>query len=184
MNSNQHPNSLSRIFPNKQVALAVELLLLFSAGILAAVLHQKLKIPMHLPGKQGILFLLIIISAARASRIPFGATLATTGAAMFFYVFAFDGTDPYKPLFYLLVAGMIDVLIHWQRTKKITVFLFILLTGAAWTIIPLIRTVVTLTTGIPFKSFMSGFAYPFVTHLLFGMLAAALAMVTLRLFKK
>lgn len=184
MNTNQHPSSLLKIFPNKTLALTVEMLLLFSAGILAAVLHQKLKVPMHLPGKQGILFLLIIISAARASRIPMGATIAASGSAMFFYLFAFDSADILKPVLYISAAMLIDGAIHLHRNQRIGSIPFILLAGAAWTIIPLVRTVITLSTGIPYKSFMSGFAYPFLTHLMFGLLAAALAVFTLRLFKK
>ena len=184
MNTNQRQNTLSSLFPNKAIAVPVEVFLLISAGILAAVLHQKLKIPIHLPGKQGIVFLLIIISAARSSRIPMAATIAAAGSAFFFYTFAFDSTDILKPILYLLVAGGIDILIHLHRNKILNNFSFIILSGAAWSLIPLIRLFITLFTGFPYKSFLSGFAYPFVTHLLFGAIAAALAVVTLRLIKK
>lgn len=184
MNTNPHPNSLSRIFPNKTLAASIEMLLLISAGLLAAVLHQKLKVPMHLPGKQGILFLLIIISAARASRIPMGATIAASGAAMFFYLFAFDSTDILKPILYIAAAVCIDGAISIHRNNSIGNIAFIILAGAAWTVIPLARTVIVFATGMPYKSFMTGFAYPFLTHLMFGVLAAGLALFTLRLFKK
>jgi hypothetical protein len=184
MNTSQHPNSLSRIFPNKAVAITFEIFLLISAGVLAAVLMQKLKVPMHLPGKQGILFLLIIISSARSSRLPMAATIATSGSAFFLYMFAFDSTDVFKPLLLMIVAAGLDAIIYLHRNKTIGNIAFIILAGAVWTLMPLIKLVISLFTGFPFPSFISGFAYPFATHLLFGVIAATLALFTLRLFKK
>lgn len=184
MNTSQRPNSLSRIFPNKAVAVPLEIFLLISVGVLAAFIMARLKMPLHLPGKQGILFLLIIISSARASRLPMAATIATSGAAFFLYMFAFDSTDVFKPVLIMAVALGLDAIIYLHNNKAINNLAFIILAGAAWTLVPLIKLVITLFTGFPFQSFITGVAYPFATHLLFGIIAATLALFTLRLFKK
>ncbi len=43
--------SISKVFPNKSFALAIEILFLLLMGALAITLHAKLRIPMHLPGR-------------------------------------------------------------------------------------------------------------------------------------
>ena len=48
------------------VALPFELLLLFGAGMLATVLHQSFRLPLHMPGYHGMEWLAILMLVLRA----------------------------------------------------------------------------------------------------------------------
>ena len=81
MNTNLLQRTISKVFPNSTVAATVEIIFLLGLGMIAVVLHTKLRMPMHLPGKQGVLFMALIITGKGLSRFPFAASLSGIGAA-------------------------------------------------------------------------------------------------------
>jgi hypothetical protein len=161
--------SISKVFPSKIAAEIAEIILLIMIGMLAVTLHAKLRIPMHLPGKQGVLFMIFIVMARSMSKFSFAGSITCLGASalLLFNILGFD--DPFMPVVYLLLGFSIDLFFGlFSRLKP--AFIFIGLAAAlSWSVIPLSRIVISVLTGFPYKSLLSGFAYPVITHFIFGL---------------
>lgn len=180
MNTRQPQSILSNLFQNKTHALLAEAGFLIMAGIFAAVVQQYVKMPMHLPGKQGLLFMLILTSVATMSRIKGAASITAGSAALYFLVFQMASGDILKPLLFIVVGATLDsLLIFWRRFNK-PVLLLALAGALSWATIPVTRLIISALTGVIFKSFMSGLMYPIVTHLIFGFTAALIAGIALK----
>ncbi|MDD3877662.1 MAG: hypothetical protein PHT69_13660 [Bacteroidales bacterium] len=184
MNTKQPQSILSNLFQNKTQAITTEILFLFMAGVFGAVIQHYLKMPMQLPGKQGLLFMLILSSCASISRIKGSATITTSGAAAYFLIFQMASGDIFKPILFLLVGICFDAFIYlWNKFNKPLILLAV--AGAlSWAVIPFGRIFISLFTGIMYKSFISGILYPIATHLLFGFTASLIAGLTLKKFYK
>ena len=61
--------TLLKIFPDKVVADIACIILLLLFGMLAITLHAKLRIPLQLPGRQGIIFVSFIMVAKTFSGL-------------------------------------------------------------------------------------------------------------------
>lgn len=93
-------------------ALAVHLrqrstLILFCAGIAAALLHAAVRFPLHLPGHEGVAWMAILMLARLASPYRWAATVASLGAAAAAPFLGFH--DPLVPLAYLLPGVVLDL---------------------------------------------------------------------------
>jgi len=170
MNGNVLQKSISKVFPNKTTATAVEILFLLLMGAIALLIHAKLRIPMHLPGKNGLVFMAIIISARASSRFSFGASMACLGSASLFLFTNLGFDDPFMPIVYILLGISMDFLFGIAKTISSNVFHIAIVSGLSWMLIPIIRTGVSLITGFPYQSLLGGIAYSLFTHFVFGLL--------------
>ncbi|MBI9035408.1 MAG: hypothetical protein JEZ03_13155, partial [Bacteroidales bacterium] len=59
----------------------------------------------------------------------------------------------------------------WQKN----IWALSLVAGLSYSLIPVFRFIIGLITGMVFPSLLTGLAYPFFTHLLFGMTGALIA---------
>jgi hypothetical protein len=170
MNGNVLQRNILKVFPNKITSTAVEILFLFLMGVIAMLIHAKLRIPMHLPGKSGLLFMMIVVSAAASSRFSFGASITCMGSAtlLLFANLGFD--DPFMPIVYILLGVFMDLIFGLAKTINSNVFIVALASGLSWMLIPLIRSGVSLLTGFPYQSLLGGIAYPLFTHFIFGLI--------------
>ena len=170
MNGNVLQRNISKVFPNKITAIAVEILFLFLMSVIAMLIHAKLRIPMHLPGKNGLLFMMIVVSASAASRFNIGASLTCLGSAslLMFANLGFD--DPYMPIVYILLGVFMDLVFGVAKTISKNVLIVAIASGLSWMLIPLIRSGVSLITGFPYESLLTGIAYPLFSHFIFGLL--------------
>jgi hypothetical protein len=139
-------------------------------GVIAMLMHAKLRIPMHLPGKNGLFFMMIVVSAASSSRFSFGASIACLGSATLLLVSNLGFDDPFMPIVYLLLGVFMDLLFGIAKTISSNVFIVALASGISWMLIPLIRSGISLLTGFPYESLLTGITYPLFTHFIFGML--------------
>jgi hypothetical protein len=181
MNTRQPQSILSSLFPNRTSALAAEISFLILAGAFAAFVHTVVKIPMQLPGKQGLFFMFILVSVAATSRFKAAGSLATIGAAIFMFVLPGAQPDPFKPFIILLIGVVFDAFLFKARNiNNFSVFLIAVAGSLCWALIPVSRILISLATGIQYKSFVSGALYPVATHLLFGFIGALLAGIIFR----
>lgn len=172
--------SISKAFPNSSAQIAAEALFLFLTGMLAMVLHARLRIPMHLPGKQGILFMFIIMSTSLLSRFRFSTLLATTGAAALLLT-GFGGfDDPFMPVPYLLMGFVMDMIFSSPSETKNKAWFIGLAGGLGFSLIPLCRALISLITGLPYPSLFNGVVYPWLTHFLFGFAGSLLAALAVK----
>lgn len=166
--------SLSRQFQNSAILNILDAVFLLLIGMLAITLHAKLRIPLHLPGRNGLVFMSVIILGRYFSKFNFAGSLSCIGAAglLLFNVLGFS--DPFMPVEYLLIGATIDLL-FWASGRWYTNPLVIgLICGLSYMIIPLTRIFVTFSTGFPYQSLFASLLYPVATHLLFGFLGGLL----------
>ncbi|MEI6575808.1 MAG: hypothetical protein WCO63_06485 [Bacteroidota bacterium] len=175
--------TLSSVFPNRRVALLAEILLLFLMGALAAALHAKLRIPMQIPGRQGLVFMAVVILSRSFTKLPFASTVSFAGAAATMALFPLGFGAAFTPIIYLWVGICCDLFFRLSRLKSPKILLVGVISGLSWMTIPLFRILLTLSTGIYFDSFRFGYVYPVATHLLFGFLGGLLGFSAYRMLQ-
>ncbi len=176
--------TLSRSIKNEKALTILEALILFSLGVLAMVIHAKLRIPMQLPGRQGLIFIALLIVGRRASDLPFAGSLFCAGAAGMQLTGVFGFHDPFLPFIYFLLGFWIDTLYSFSDRFGRTTLLVSLLGALSWVMIPLIRLVLSGFGAIPIQSVKFGPLYPIFTHLVFGFAGGLLGVSILKIFER
>jgi hypothetical protein len=167
--------TISKVFPNSTAAATVEIIFLLALGMLAVALHTKLRLPMHLPGKQGLLFMALIITGKGLSKYPFAASLSGIGAATLLLIPGLGFHDPFIALNYLFLGCIMDLVAGFASGFTTRTWLIATLCGACWVFIPLFRLAMSLIVDVPLGAFRSGIFYPIATHLLFGIAGGLVA---------
>ena len=168
MNTGLLQKSISRVFPNKTAAIAVELFLLFFLGIIAMVIHSKLRIPMHLPGKQGLVFIALVVAGRGVSRFSFASSLICAGSAILLLTNMFGFSDPFMAVNYIMLGFLMDL--AFRLTDGFNNRLISAVSaGVCWMALPLFKLITSSLFLLPMSSFTTGIAYPFITHFVFGL---------------
>lgn len=170
INGNVLQRNISKVFPTKLASTVAEIVFLFLMGVLAMLIHSKLRIPMHLPGKNGLLFMMIVVSACAASRFSFGASITCLGSAMLLMVANLGFDDPFMPIVYIILGISMDLIFGISKLFKSNVIIVAIASGFSWMLIPLIRSGISLITGFPYQSLLTGITYPLLTHFIFGLI--------------
>ena len=175
MNGNLFQKTISRVYQTNTISFVLEILMLISIGISAIVLRSYLRIPLGIPGRHGLEFMALLIIARRVSKLPFASVVAMIGASTFMFV-PFIGTkDPFLPIIYLLMGGVLDILYFMFRNPENRLAILSLIGGLAYMVIPISRLGVYLFTGVLERSFIkSGFIIPILSHFAFGVAGALL----------
>ncbi len=164
--------SISKAFPNKSIATAIEILFLLLIGVTAITLHAKLRIPMQLPGKHGILFMALLISARGLSKFPYATTISCMGAGGILLTGVLGFANPMLPLIYLFLGVVMDALFALLSKLSSNIFIISLAGGISWMFIPFARLVFGIFAAFDSKTFSESLYYPFFTHFIFGYLGA------------
>lgn len=173
--------SISSLFPSRIAGVLAEVIFLLFLGMLAMVIHAKLRIPLQLPGRQGILFLTLIILGRGLSRFPYAGSIMCSGSALILAASWLGFREPLAPVVYLMVGFILDILYYNFRKVMPFVLATVLSCSIGWMCIPLIKLVIASTTGMLFTSFRYGIAWPIATHLIFGMAGGLLGASLLKL---
>lgn len=176
--------NISRVFPNNTIAIAFEMLLLLLIGMLAVTIHAKLRIPMQLPGKHGIIFMALMFTSRSISRFPFAASLACMGASFLLYLNILGFKDPFMPGIYLLIGVLLDSAFYLAEKKYLNIIFLAIMGGICWMFIPLIREIFFVLTGFPYFSLMKGLVWPVSTHFIFGFLGILIGAGIIKLLQK
>ena len=172
MNTYPLQKSLSKAFPNRTVAMAAEIAFLLMLGMLAITLHSKLRIPMHLPGKQGLLFVALVVTGRGLSPLRFAGSITCFGSALLLLTPWLGFDNPFMAVNYVMLGGVMDLLYFTALRFSEKPWVLALASGIAWMFIPLFRLIISLFVDMPLNLFNSGIIYPFLTHLLFGFTGA------------
>jgi hypothetical protein len=158
-----------------------EAFLLLGSGALAVALHHALRLPLSLPGRHGIEWMALLILGRASSRFNGAGSLASAGAAVTAILPIWGhNDDPYIWLIYLLPGLLMD-LVFWRLPAIVAKpWFLVILGGMAHITKPLARLCISLANGWAYGSFRYGVAYPFVSHLLFGMVGALFGVLILR----
>ena len=175
MNINLLQKTISRAFPNEHAARAAEIIFLLAVGMVAVVLHSKLRFPMHLPGKQGLLFVALVVGARGFSGRSYAASISCTGSAALLLMPGLGFHDPFMAVNYILLGGSMDIVFSFLSKHTLKLWIVAGATGLCWVLIPSFRLVMSFFVKMPVGAFSSGIAYPFFTHLVFGLAGGLLA---------
>ena len=176
--------SISKVFPNKITADLIEVLLLLLLGAIAITLHAKLRIPMHLPGRQGVLFIAILIIGRSSSRFSFATSLCCLGASSLLFFNAFGIAKPFEPFIYLMFGVVMDILIGVASKIKYNIWTVSLACGLSWMTITILKFLFSIIFHYPENSLAAGIIYPLATHLIFGFAGGMLGFSILKIFSK
>ncbi|MCF8298031.1 MAG: hypothetical protein K9J13_10840 [Saprospiraceae bacterium] len=190
MNGNVQQKSLSRSYLTKlSIASFLEIILLLGAGVLAIVLHARLRTPLNIPGHHGIEFMAIILAARLSSKIKWASSISALGIGIFLLFPVLGFKDPMMGFNYMLPCFMVDLAYNFMQNKKYRNLILALATGLGYMLIPVSRLIATISIGIPYSSFFKhGFITPMLTFLIFGILGGILGtgiyFIGKKLFKK
>lgn len=167
--------SLSKVLPNSTVVNIVEVLFLFLVGMLAITLHAKLRMPMHIPGKHGILFMFFLISSYSFSRFRFATLITCLGASTLLLTGTLGFTDPFIAGAYISMGLVIDLLLNSGSRINSKLWFISLVSGIGYSVIPIFRIIISTVTGYVYPSLIVNFFYPLFTHFIFGAIGGFIA---------
>jgi hypothetical protein len=184
VNTSLLQRNISKVLPNKAAAILAELVLLFLLGSLAVVLHAKLRIPMHLPGKHGLIFMFVIMISRSVSGLPFAASFTCLGSSSVLLINGLGFHDPFIFVAYFILGIIMDILfaVTSPLHKNIAV---LALTGAvSWAMLPVLRYLLSFFTGYLDPSLMTGPFYSLATHLVFGFAGSILGLLLINILRR
>ena len=152
----------------------LEALLLLGCGMMAVVLHRATDNGMGLPGHHGIEWMALMIIGRASSKYRGAGTLTSIGASFASVLPFLRGDNPFTWIYYLLPGPVMDLAFRYLPRYADKLWFMVLLGGLAHVTKPIGQVTVNLLTGWPVGSFRFGVAYPFATHLFFGMIGGLL----------
>ncbi len=153
-------------FQIKTASAITEALILFCFGGLAVFIHQALRMPMHLPGKQGLIWIALLAAGKYSSRLGLSGSLTGVGAAI--ASLCFVNHDPFAWLIYFVAGCVTDFIFAGTPRTMLNIIFITLSFGIIHTLKPVIRGIIELSTGITESSLSGGIGYPMLTHFVFG----------------
>ena len=151
---------------------SLSLFVLFSLGIMAAFLHQHLRMGLDIPGHHGLEWMTLLVFGRMQSRYRWAALVVAGGAASTYMLQTtyMPLAHSFKPaLIYLLNGVCVDVLFSLSSGKLPLLFKGMLLGGVSYMAKPVVLIPLAILFDMNFGSFNKyGFMYPVLTHFLFG----------------
>jgi hypothetical protein len=161
--------NIKSISQKRSLALSIaEFIFLFLLGATAIVLHSKLRIPLHLPGRHGIEFMMLLLIGRSVSSFRYASSISTLGVSAMLVVPMLGFTDPFVAVNFILPGIAIDLCYNIFPKIHKNIWLLALSAGIAYALIPISRLLISLSTGYMYASFLGGFLYPLATHFGFG----------------
>jgi hypothetical protein len=161
-----------------------EFMLLFLLGATAIVLHSKLRIPLHLPGRHGIEFMLLLLIGRNISSFRFACSFSSLGVASMLVIPMLGFKDPYMSVVFILPGIATDLFYNAFPKINKNIWLLALAAGFAYALIPVSRLIISLSTGFMYESLLGGFLYPLATHFIFGFIGGLGGSALVKAFNK
>jgi len=136
------------------VPVVVEYLILFGIGIIAILLHSRLRTPLNMPGHHGLEFMALLMAGRAASNMKWASSLSSLGIGFILLFPLFGFKDPFMGINYMLPGFTIDVVYNLARNFKYQLLILALISGLAYFMIPLSRLLLSAITGYPYQAFI------------------------------
>lgn len=169
VNTSPLPRSISSLFRHRVAGVVAEVIFLLAVGMIAMTIHSKLRVPLQLPGRQGVLFLCLVVVGRGLTQYKFAATVTCSGSAILLATGWLGFREPMMPVFYVALGFILDMIFLGFRNVLPFVIATALSCSLGWMAVPLLKLVIGLFTGFVFTSLRSGLAWPVLTHLVFGL---------------
>jgi len=150
--------------------LIIEYLVLFGIGVIAILLHARLRTPLNIPGHHGLEFMALMMAGRVASRIKWASSISSLGIGLILLFPVFGFKDPFMGINYMFPGLFIDLFYNLTKNYSRQLLILALISGIAYLTIPLSRLCIHFITGYPYTSFLKhGYAIPVFGYLVFGM---------------
>jgi len=170
MSGKQHQKSISVLSHSSVYGHVAEYVILFGLGILAILLHARLRTPLNIPGHHGLEFMAILMAGRVASNIKWASSVSSLGIGFILLFPVFGFKDPLMGFNYMLPGLFIDVFYNLIRHFKWQMLILSFIAGLAYFTIPLSRLFIHALTGYPYSSFLKfGYFIPVVNYFFFGL---------------
>lgn len=169
--TNSQTKSISKAFPTS-LTISVQVLLLLMTGFLATWLHFRFRMPLNIPGRHGLEFMLLVMGARALSELRITSTITISGSILATMIPGLHYGDPMLPVTYLMMGVVIDFAWYKWRSVWVWIPLAALLGGLVYSFIPVIRMIFSPMFGIMHNSLKGGLLFPWFTHLAFGFIGA------------
>ena len=171
MNTSSQQRSISRAFPTS-LSITIQVMLLLLVGFFATWLHLRFRIPLNMPGRHGLEFMLLIMGARALSNLRLTSTITVAGSILATLIPGLGYGDPLLPYIYLMMGATIDF--AWYKWNKLWIWipLAALLGGFVYSFIPIFRVILSPFFGILHNSLKGGLLYPWFTHFIFGFIGS------------
>ncbi len=183
MNGNVLQRSWSGLSHRSWTRILLESLLLMGLGAIAIALHTKLRIPLNIPGKHGIIFMAIFVAARLSSNLRYASSITSLGIGVLL-LFPMGFSDPFAGFNYMLPGIALDVfylnLPGWRRK----VLFLALIAGIGYMLIPLSRIILMTFTGAIYPGFVKHGVLTPLLFFLFGSVGGFLGTGVSRLIFK
>jgi hypothetical protein len=176
----------STLITQKQsIGLSIaEFLLMFLLGAMAIVLHARLRIPLHLPGRHGIEFMMLLLIGRNVTHFRFSGLYASLGIASMLFVPVLGFKDPFMMVVFILPGIAIDVFYNAFPKINKNIWMLALASGIAYALIPVSRMIISMFTGFMYESLLTGLMYPLFTHFSFGFIGGMGGTALVKAFRK
>ncbi len=161
-------------------------LLLFAMGVTAILLRAWLRIPLNIPGRQGMLVMMIFMTGRALSEARIGGIWSAAGASLMLIIPGIGPRDPWLPLIFLGMGTAIDLLVYTgKRLHGNPILVYVLAGGMAYALIPLSRMSIAFLTAHPYTEFIKhGYMIPLLTHFIFGATGSLLGTASVVVYRK
>ncbi|MFQ5922103.1 MAG: hypothetical protein ACE5M4_04610 [Anaerolineales bacterium] len=172
---------LSKLF---QTSAAAETIFLVVLGVLAVTLHAYLRLPIKVPGHNGLVWIGLLMVGRLVSRRRWAATISSTSAAATSLLPVMGFKDPLDAVTFLIPGIVLDLGFMLSPRFVVSLWAIALLGAIAHATKPVAKLLVSVGSGFPFPSLVAGVAYPLSLHALFGAAGAILALISLKLGRR
>jgi hypothetical protein len=169
-----YPKTSSKVFQISYSTIA-QYAFLVMLGMLAITLHNKLRIPLRLPGHHGLEFIGLLVAGRMITGNRWAASISSLGAGTLALTSFVSFGDPFMPFIILLPGLWLDLLLNFSGKISKNILLFSLAGGLAYMFIPVARIVMSAITGYMYPSLLQGILFPVFTHFIFGLSGAIIA---------
>jgi hypothetical protein len=170
MNGALSQKTVSKVFQTEWSLSWLEALLLIGGGVMAVVLHRATDNSLGLPGHHGIEWMALMMMGRASSKFRGAGTLTSVSASFASALPFLRGENPFTWIYYLLPGIVMDLAFRYLPRYANKLWFMVLLGGFAHVTKPIGQVTMNLLTGWPVGSFRFGVAYPFASHLFFGMI--------------
>ena len=179
MNGQFYQRNTSKESATNTSVIITELLILMFFGFLLAFLRARLRIPLHIPGHHGVEVMFLIILARLITRMPIASTITTMSAAACMFIPGLGYSDPFLPVVFVLFGLFLDWAFKIFPKLHLSVPFVILISGIAYSFIPISRFLIVAFTNFPYDSFLKSlFGYNLLSHFFFGALGGSIAITS------
>ena len=169
MNGQFYQRNTSKESAINTSTIVLELLMLVLFGVVVAFLRARLRIPLHMPGHHGVEVMFLIVLARLITRLPISSTITTTSAAGCMLIPGLGYTDPFLPVIFICFGLFLDWAFRLFPKLQLNILFVLLISGLAYSFIPLSRFVIVAFTHFPYDSIIrGGFTMNLLSHFCFG----------------